>query len=73
MTSEEWRLKRLCSTRKKKVMKKFIVIKDNGIGQDLTEQFKTIEEAKAYVEKQTKYYKDRDCEVKFYIYKSTEQ
>nr|WP_293545716.1 hypothetical protein [Prevotella sp.] len=54
-------------------MKKFIVIKDNGIGQDLTEQFKTIEEAKAYVEKQTKYYKDRDCEVKFYIYKSTEQ
>lgn len=50
-------------------MNNFIVIKDNGIGQDLAAQFQTVEEANAYVEKQTKYYKDRDCEVKFYIYK----
>lgn len=50
-------------------MKEYIVIKDNGIGQDIAGQFQTLEETNAYVGKQTKYYKDRDCEVDFLIYK----
>lgn len=50
-------------------MKEYIVIKDNGIGQDIAGQFQTFNEADAYVEEQTKYYEDRDCEVDFYIYK----